>query len=58
MSIREINVIISGMGVISACGKNISETLDNLAKGQRNAGEATLFKTKLKYPVFLISLFE
>ena len=46
------NVVISGMGVISACGKNISETLDTFSSGRRNISKVTLFETKLKYPVF------
>jgi len=45
-------VVISGMGVISACGKNISETLNTFASGRRNGSKVTLLETKLKYPVF------
>ncbi|NQU73757.1 MAG: beta-ketoacyl-[acyl-carrier-protein] synthase family protein [Candidatus Omnitrophica bacterium] len=40
------------MGVISACGKNISETLETFAAGNRNGAAVSLFKTELKYPVF------
>jgi len=45
-------VVISGMGVISACGNNISETRDAFVAGRRNGSEVTLFETILKYPVF------
>ena len=51
------NVVISGMGVISACGKNISETRDTFAAGRRNGSETTLFETMLKYPVFEVKGF-
>jgi len=46
------SVVISGMGVISACGRDISQTLDNFSVGCGLAGEVSLFETKLKYPVF------
>ncbi len=46
------SVVISGMGVISACGNNISETLDTFALGRRNGGRVSLFQTSLTYPVF------
>ncbi|TRZ93698.1 beta-ketoacyl-[acyl-carrier-protein] synthase family protein [bacterium] len=46
------NVVISGMGVISSCGKNISETLDTFVAGRRNGAQVSLFKTDLTYPVF------
>jgi 3-oxoacyl-[acyl-carrier-protein] synthase II len=45
-------VSISGMGVISACGKNISETLDAFASTRRSGAPVSLFHTELKYPVF------
>lgn len=43
---------ITGLGVVSAAGSNIAETLDTFARGQRNAGPVTLFPTPLQYPVF------
>ena len=47
-----MKVLITGLGVISAAGKNLAENLDSLARGRRNAGAVTLFKTPLTYPVF------
>ena len=49
---QSLGVVISGMGVVSACGKNIPETLDNLGAGIRNYSPVSLFETKLDYPVF------
>ncbi len=46
------NISITGLGVISAAGNNLSETLDAFSIEKRNAGEVTLFKTSLEYPVF------
>lgn len=51
------SVVISGMGVISACGNNISETLDTFVSGRRNGGRVSLFQTGLKYPVFEVKDF-
>jgi 3-oxoacyl-[acyl-carrier-protein] synthase II len=51
---QSFGVVISGMGVVSACGKNIPETLDNLGAGIRNYSSVSLFETKLNYPVFEI----
>jgi 3-oxoacyl-(acyl-carrier-protein) synthase len=45
-------LLITGLGVISAAGNNLSETLDSLSGGERNAGKVTLFNTTLQYPVF------
>ena len=38
--------------MISACGKNINETLEAFDAGRRNGAAVSLFKTELKYPVF------
>ncbi len=46
------NVLISGLGVISAAGRDLSETLESFSTGRRNAGPVTLFETSLPYPVF------
>ena len=45
-------VLITGLGVISAAGANLSETLDSFRKGERNAGPVSIFDTVLKCPVF------
>lgn len=54
---RQGDVVISGVGVISACGKGVSQTLDAFNRGRRNSGEVSLFKTELKYPVFEVKDF-
>ncbi len=51
------SVVISGMGVISACGNNISETLDTFASGRRNGGSVSVFQNGLNYPVFEVKDF-
>jgi 3-oxoacyl-(acyl-carrier-protein) synthase len=47
-----MKVAITGLGVVSACGLNKKETLESFSSGKRSAGEVSLFKTELKYPVF------
>jgi 3-oxoacyl-(acyl-carrier-protein) synthase len=44
--------LISGLGVISAAGGNLAETLESFGRGERNAGPVTLFPSSLNYPVF------
>jgi 3-oxoacyl-(acyl-carrier-protein) synthase len=44
--------VISGIGVISAAGVNVPETLAGFKAGMRNVGKITLFATPLDYPVF------
>jgi 3-oxoacyl-[acyl-carrier-protein] synthase II len=44
--------VISGIGVVSAAGMNVPETLAGFKAGVRNVGKITLFKTPLEYPVF------
>jgi 3-oxoacyl-[acyl-carrier-protein] synthase II len=46
------NILITGLGVISAAGNNLVATLDSFASGKRNAGKVSLFETALHYPVF------
>ncbi|MBW1883648.1 MAG: beta-ketoacyl-[acyl-carrier-protein] synthase family protein [Deltaproteobacteria bacterium] len=46
------DVAITGMGVISAAGTNLAETLASLRNGERNAAPVTLFDTALRNPVF------
>ena len=45
-------MLITGLGVISAAGNDLAETLQSFEQGRRNAGPVTLFPTILKSPVF------
>lgn len=45
-------IAITGMGVISAAGNNLTETLNTFQLGKSNVGPVTLFPTSLPYPVF------
>lgn len=47
-----MKVVISGIGAVSAAGINLSENLDSLMHGRRNAGPVSIFSTSLPYPVF------
>jgi 3-oxoacyl-(acyl-carrier-protein) synthase len=49
-----MDIAITGLGAISACGNNIPETLKSFSSGKRNGGPVTLFKTELNYPVFQV----
>ncbi len=46
------SIAITGMGVVSALGCGVPETLEGLRQGRRNAGAVTLFPTELISPVF------
>ncbi len=46
------NVLITGMGTISASGRNLGDSLKSMGSGQRNCSDVTLFSTPLAYPVF------
>lgn len=46
------NVLITGLGAVSAAGGNIAGTLESFKNCTRNAGRVTLFDTTLRYPVF------
>jgi 3-oxoacyl-[acyl-carrier-protein] synthase II len=46
------NVLITGIGVVSAAGNDLAETLNSFAQGKRNAGKVSLFETTISYPVF------
>lgn len=46
------NVLITGLGVVSAAGGNLSETLDSFKAGIRNHGSVSVLETPLEYPVF------
>ena len=43
---------ISGLGVVSAAGVGVEETLASFRDGRRSAGPVTLFPTSLRCPVF------
>ena len=45
-------VLITGIGVISAAGSNVHETLASFAGGERKPGRVRAFSTPLEYPVF------
>jgi 3-oxoacyl-[acyl-carrier-protein] synthase II len=45
-------VAITGMGAVSAAGKDIKDILSSFKNGERNAVTPTVFKTSLVYPVF------
>jgi len=46
------SVLITGLGVISAAGSNLPETMENFRRGLAHSGPVTLFETTLPYPVF------
>lgn len=46
------NVAITGIGTISAAGRDLDETLHAFERGEPDAGEVSLFPTELAYPVF------
>jgi 3-oxoacyl-[acyl-carrier-protein] synthase II len=48
----ETNILITGLGVISAAGNDVAGTLSSFARGERHAGPVTLFPTTLTSPVF------
>lgn len=43
---------ITGLGVVSAAGLDLSEALASFERGVRNAGPVSLFPTVMAYPVF------
>lgn len=52
MNVSPSPVLITGMGVVSAAGAGINETLTAFRKGIRRAGPVTRFETTLQLPVF------
>ena len=50
--VKSERIVISGIGIISAAGNGVGETMDSFLSGKRNAGPVTLFPTELKCPVF------
>ncbi len=51
----EEKVLITGMGVVSAAGMNVAETLAGFTSGIRNIGRTTPALSPLDYPVFQVS---
>ncbi|PKL52630.1 MAG: beta-ketoacyl-[acyl-carrier-protein] synthase family protein [Nitrospira bacterium HGW-Nitrospira-1] len=49
---KNSEVLITGLGVISAAGRGLSVTLDSFKRVDRNAGPVSLFTTSLECPVF------
>lgn len=48
----KVNVAITGVGVVSACGNNLAQTLACFNEGKRNAARVTLFPSEFSCPVF------
>jgi len=48
-------VLITGMGVVSAAGMNVAETLAGFSSGTRNIRQTTSALSPLDYPVFQVS---
>jgi len=46
------NVVITGLGAVSAAGGNLEETLDTFERGEARAAPVSLFSIDLSYPVF------
>ncbi len=44
--------VISGVGVISAAGRGVDESLESMGSGQRNVGPVTIFDSPVDLPVF------
>ncbi len=42
-TMNDTSMLITGIGVISAAGNNVAETLQSFEQGKRNAGPVTLF---------------
>jgi 3-oxoacyl-(acyl-carrier-protein) synthase len=53
-----MKVGITGLGVLSAAGRNMHETLETFQQGVRYAGPVTLFPTSLTNPVFEAKSFQ
>jgi 3-oxoacyl-(acyl-carrier-protein) synthase len=47
-----VDVVITGIGAISAAGADLAETLAAFREGRARAGAVSLFETSLTYPVF------
>lgn len=49
------DILITGLGALSAAGNGVAQTLEAFKQVRRNAGPATLFPTVTNYPVFEVS---
>jgi 3-oxoacyl-[acyl-carrier-protein] synthase II len=47
-----VEILITGLGVISAAGETCDETLSSFKSSTRNVGEVSLFETSIAKPVF------
>ncbi|MDR0339860.1 MAG: beta-ketoacyl-[acyl-carrier-protein] synthase family protein [Desulfovibrio sp.] len=56
MIARADPVSISGMGCVTAAGRNLAENLASLDKGLRAPRPPVLFRTEKRYPVFMCGL--
>lgn len=52
-----MKICVTGLGLISAAGKNAQETLATLESGRRNAGPVSLFTSEIQSPVFEVKNF-
>ena len=52
-----VTVAITGIGVVSAVGRNLEETLNTFRQGPGSAGTVSVFPTGLPYPVFEVKHF-
>lgn len=49
---RPREILVTGLGTVSAAGRNCARTLESFRCRQRNAGPISLFRTDLSKPVF------
>ncbi len=52
-----MKIVVTGLGMISAAGKNAAETLACFYAGRRNAGPVSLFSSEIKSPVYEVKEF-
>lgn len=52
-----MKIYVTGLGLLSAAGKNADETLKSFYKGETYAGPVTLFASEIKSPVFEVKDF-
>ncbi|VGO12055.1 3-oxoacyl-[acyl-carrier-protein] synthase 2 [Pontiella desulfatans] len=46
------NILITGMGVVSAAGVGVAESVASMAAGERNVGPVSVFDSPIDLPVF------
>jgi 3-oxoacyl-[acyl-carrier-protein] synthase II len=49
---KSCGAVISGMGVVSAAGTGVEQSLQSMAAGERNVGPVSLFDSPVNLPVF------